>query len=148
MKSHYQKKFSSLVMALFIFCSVNSYAGVFSTQETPYDEKTIAAPVKDRFVYCKSEIMNSSNLTIHDVIEQKARIDRPCLRSEQPSVVKVENMTPVSYVLNKVAFLQMVYKVTASVSCAGYVEKEEYYLLVSSYLPDASEISCNYESIL
>lgn len=136
----------SSAMVLLALSSSAVAAGEFSSQEVLYDESSAIQAVKDRFAYCKSEIMNSSSMTIHDVMEQKARMDQPCTRSETPAQVKIENMRPFSYILNNVAFVQMIYKVSASVDCDGDSTKEDYYLLVSSYLP-ASDIACTYQNI-
>lgn len=120
--------------------------------QAPFNKETTPSAIQERFRYCGNvRIMNASNVTVHDVLEDQTRIDfADCSRWATEITVKISPMIPHSYSIDATGFLQMIYKVRATtLDCEESPRNEDYEITVESLLTDSapSNIRCDYKNI-
>ena len=137
---------TSLLSVLIFSAPVFAQVQTSSADEIPYDSQTPQA-VKDRFQYCRSvEIVNSSNVTVRDVIDQQARMDfAECHRFSDELQIGVLPWAPNLYTLDSRGILRMTYTVRVVVAnCSEVRGYEDYKVVIESLLNSPNDIACNY----
>lgn len=138
--------FFFFTFSIFVSFSSLASAGVFSDDEVSVSKESIDPWYKERFAYCKEQVMNSSNLTVHDAIEQKSIIDHPCLGFNSNSELKIDDVAPVAYkTFVGSSGVHLIYKAVVTIQCDTEVTKDSYFILVASDLVKIGDaIPCTY----
>ena len=118
--------------------------------QAPFNKQTTPKEIQERFRHCGNvRIMNSSSVTVHDVLEAQARTDfAECSRWATELHVKVGPMKPKAYSIDGAGFLKMIYQVRiTALDCEDAPAFEDYEITVESLLRDSENIRCDYKSI-